>query len=171
MYRAGPTACSMIAPRRSPRTSDESVLAKPCSIWLRDARPAALALLLRLASGYYRVCDDGGGGQCPYCPLPAVSTDPRRFRLGPRDDRRYFLIRLSRLGIGDAMRRSADGPARPKPRCRTRRRRDGSGAAPGAVGAPTVAPLPDAWRIGRWRGQLPRLYRAVTVPDQLVCAP
>src|SRR5712692_2916411 len=129
----------MPAPRRSPRTSDASVLAKLCSIGSRDVRPAAHALLLRLASGCCRVYDDGGGGQCPHCLLPAVSIDPRRFRLGPRDDRRNLLVWLSRLGIGDAMRRSTDGPPRPERCCRARRRCDGSRAAPGPAGARAVA--------------------------------
>src|SRR6266851_1510492 len=114
MYRAGRTACSTPAPRRLPRTSGALARAKPCSTWSRDARPITLAVLLRLAAGGDRVRDDGGGGQCPHRFLAVVSADPRRFRLGSGNDRRNLLVWLSRLGLGDAVRRPVDGPARPE---------------------------------------------------------
>ena len=58
----------------------------------------------------------------------------------------------------------------PLPVDRERRRADGRGAAARHAGARAVAALPDPGRAGRRRGQLPRLYRAVAVSDQLVRA-
>src|SRR5438477_9747356 len=134
-------------------------------------QPVALAVLLWVAAGGDWVRDDGGRSQRPHRLLPAVPADPRRFRLGSGCDRRDILVRLSRLGPGNAVRRPADGSARPGPGGRARRCRDGGGAPPGVAGARGLAALPDAWRAGRRRYQLSRLYRAVAVPDQLVRAP
>src|SRR3954452_7687999 len=103
--------------------------------------------------------------------LAPVSADPRRVRLGTRHDRRSLLVRVSGVGDCDPAGRPGDGSTRAAAGGRDRRRPDGRRAVAGDSLARTLAAVPDVGRAGRRRGQLPRLYRAIAIPDQLVRAP
>ena len=129
------------------------------------------AVLLWLASCRGRLRYDGGRGQCPHGLLAAVPGHPRRIRLGSRRHRRCFLVRVPRLGGRHPVCRSADGPARAENCRRAWRSDDGGGPDPGVCYPRTVAALSHARRTRRRRGQLSRLYRAVPLPDELVCPP
>src|SRR6516165_4128575 len=90
--------------------------------------------------------------------------------MGPGDNGGGLLLRFSHFSGGDPRRRLADGPPRPEARHRDGRPFDGNRPAAGDPRASAVAALPDARRAGWRRGQLPRLYRAVPLSDQLVRA-
>src|SRR5262249_54398086 len=100
----------------------------------------------------------------------AVPADSERVPMGSRGYRWGLLVRLLVLGGADALCWLADRPPRPTGGCRNPGGGAGRPPAAGVTDPPALRSLSKPWRVGRRRGQSPRLHRTIAVPDQLVCA-
>ena len=136
----------------------------------RQERNAA-SVLLRVDYRRGDIRHHGCRRQRPHRVLAVLSADHLRIRLGAWCHRGRLLIRLRGVGRGQPSDRPSDGSRRPARGDGAWRRADGRRVVAGAADDAALASLSHHRRHGRRRQRLPRLFRSIAVPAELVHPP